>query len=66
MESRGRSDDQPAVMVERLAVCEKENKPLLDYDAARGVRNADASGSADAVFETVRAIVKERSARFEK
>ena len=29
MESRGRSDDQPAVMVERLAVCEKENKPLV-------------------------------------
>jgi adenylate kinase len=66
MQSRERADDRPEVIVERLAVYEKETKPLLDYYAAGGVENIDASGTADSVFEKVRAILKAHSARRER
>lgn len=57
MGSRGRADDKPEVIAERLAVYDKETKPLLDYYAARGVKNIEASGTPEAVFEKVRAII---------
>jgi len=56
---RGRADDKPEVIVERMAVYDKETKPLLDYYAARGVRNIDSIGTPEAVFEKVRAIIRE-------
>jgi len=65
MASRERADDRPEVIVERLAVYVKETRPLLDYYAARGVENIEASGTVEAVFEKVRAILKDHSARRE-
>ena len=57
MGSRGRADDTPEVIAERLAVYNNETKPLLDYYAARGVKDIDASGTPEVVFGKVRAII---------
>lgn len=57
MGSRRRADDTPEVIAERLAVYNKETKPLLDHYAARGVKNIDASGAPEAVFDKIRATI---------
>jgi adenylate kinase len=58
MANRGRADDQPQVVAERLAVYERETKPLLDFYAAHGVKNIESTGTPDQIFQRVRAILQ--------
>lgn len=53
---RGRKDDQPAVLAERLKGYWKTTDPLLDYYRKRGVLHViDGQGTTDQVFDRIRA-----------
>jgi adenylate kinase len=53
-----RSDDAEDVVRDRLAVYEKQTRPLVDYYAERGVlRPINGTGSPNEVFERVRRLV---------
>jgi adenylate kinase len=58
MSTRGRADDQPAVIAERLEVYERETKPLLDFYAAGGVKNIDSTGTPEQIYQRVRVILQ--------
>lgn len=52
---RGRKDDQPAVLAERLKGYWKTTSPLLDYYRKRGVLHViDGQGTTDQVFDRIR------------
>jgi len=59
LSGRGRADDKPEVIMERLAVYDRETKPLLDYYASGNLENITEHGAPDAVYAKVReAILK--------
>ena len=63
MLARKREDDDPAVFAKRIASFEVQTAPLLDYYAGQGkLASIDGLGTAEEIFERVRAAVK----RFER
>jgi adenylate kinase len=63
MLARKREDDDPAVFAKRIASFEVQTAPLLDYYTGQGkLASIDGLGTADEIFERVRAAVK----RFER
>lgn len=53
---RGRNDDRPAVLAERLKSYWETTSPLLDYYRKRGVLHViDGQGTTDQVFDRIRA-----------
>jgi len=59
LSGRGRADDKPEVILERLAVYDHETKPLLDYYATGNLETITEHGAPDAVYAKVReAILK--------
>jgi adenylate kinase len=54
---RGRADDKPETVRERLRVYDTETKPLLDFYASRGLENVDGTGTPDEIFARVRAAI---------
>jgi adenylate kinase len=55
MSGRGRADDQPETVRERLRVYHRETEPLVAYYAQRGLlRRVDGSGDPDAVHRALR------------
>ncbi|MGD9721865.1 MAG: adenylate kinase [Pirellulales bacterium] len=54
--ARGRADDRPDVIRERLAQYARQTAPLSDYYRGRGVLHAvDGGGTPDEVFERIQA-----------
>ncbi|MDO8588650.1 MAG: adenylate kinase [Armatimonadota bacterium] len=54
-----REDDRPEAIRNRLRVYEEKTAPVISYYAGNSVlRNVDASGAADMVFERVEAVLK--------
>jgi adenylate kinase len=63
MLARKREDDDPEIFAKRIASFEVQTAPLLDYYARQGkLASIDGLGTADEIFERVRAAVK----RFER
>ena len=63
MLARGREDDDPEVFGKRIASFEVQTAPLLDYYARQGkLASIDGLGTADQIFDRVKAAVK----RFEQ
>ncbi|NBV44610.1 MAG: adenylate kinase [Planctomycetia bacterium] len=59
MLARGRSDDDPSVFATRIASFELQTAPLLAYYARQGkLVSIDGMGSADAIFERVKASIR--------
>ncbi|HVX10827.1 MAG TPA: adenylate kinase [Pirellulales bacterium] len=55
---RGRNDDQPAVIAERLRGFRKATRPLVDYYRDKGLLHViDGRGTPDQVFERIRAVI---------
>jgi adenylate kinase len=55
---RGRNDDQPAVIAERLRGFVKATRPLVDYYREKGLLHViDGRGTPDQVFERIRAVI---------
>jgi adenylate kinase len=55
---RGRSDDEPQVVRQRLRTYRERTEPLLDYYRSRGVlQTVDGVGTEDEVFERMKAAV---------
>lgn len=64
MIARGRGDDQPAVIRERMATYHRQTKPLVDYYQQRGsLASIDALGTVDEVFNRLTAAVDRLAAR---
>ena len=56
--ARGRSDDQPEVISQRLVGYHRQTEPLLEYYGAKGMlRTIDGSGTIDRVFSQTRAVL---------
>ncbi len=59
LSGRGRADDKPEAIIERLKVYDHETKPLLDYYASGNLETIIEHGAPDAVYAKVReAILK--------
>ena len=59
MLARKREDDDPEIFANRIASFEVQTAPLLDYYAQQGkLASIDGLGTADEIFERVRAAVK--------
>ena len=55
---RGRPDDRPAVIAERLKTYRQATRPLLDYYRRKGLLHMiDGQGTPEQVFERIRAVV---------
>ena len=55
---RGRADDQPEVIRQRLVAYRKQTEPLLAYYGGRGLlRSIDGLGTVDEVFDRARAVL---------
>ncbi|HEX7381821.1 MAG TPA: adenylate kinase [Nevskiaceae bacterium] len=53
-QEEGRSDDQPAVIRDRIAVYKAETQPLLDYYRAQGkLVTVEGSGTLDAIYARI-------------
>lgn len=66
MLARKREDDDPEIFAKRIASFEVQTAPLLDYYARQGkLASIDGLGTADEIFDRVRAAIKrfERAAR---
>ena len=65
LKDRGRPDDQPEVVAERLKTYWDQTRPLLDYYRRRGIlETVRGEGTIDEVFERVaKAVDKPRSGR---
>jgi len=66
MLARGREDDDPEIFAKRIASFEVQTAPLLDYYGRQEkLASIDGLGTADEIFERVRAAVRrfERSLR---
>jgi adenylate kinase len=56
---RGRSDDQPEVIRQRLVAYRKQTEPLLEYYGEQGLlKTIDGGASIDEVFHRVRAVLE--------
>lgn len=55
---RGRADDKPDTVRERLRVYDTQTKPLLDYYGSRGLVQVDGTGSPDEVWARVREAIR--------
>ena len=59
MLARGREDDDPEIFSNRIASFEAQTAPLLDYYGRQGkLASIDGLGTADQIFERVKAAVK--------
>jgi adenylate kinase len=55
---RGRADDQPEVIRERLAAYRRQTEPLLEYYGKAGLlKSVDGLGTVDEIFERVKAVL---------
>jgi adenylate kinase len=55
---RGRADDTPEVIRQRLVAYRQQTQPLLDYYARRGLlKSVDGLGSIEEIFERIRAVL---------
>jgi len=58
---RGRSDDTPRLIVERLQSYWDQTRPLLDYYAHKGIlESVDGQGGPDEVFARIEAAIRRR------
>jgi len=58
LSERGREDDDPGVVRQRLRQFEVATKPLLDYYADRNLlRTVDGTGSPEEVFERIKSVL---------
>jgi adenylate kinase len=63
MIARGRGDDQPDVIRQRMATYEQQTKPLSDYYHGRKLlHRINAMGTVDEVFSRLRKIVEQMPA----
>ncbi len=59
-DSRGRADDQPEVVRERLNQYRRLTQPLVDYYRQQGLLHTiDGTGSTDEVFARIKTVLKE-------
>jgi adenylate kinase len=57
---RGRADDTPEVIRQRLVAYREQTKPLLDYYGQRGsLQSIDGLGSVDEIFARAKAVLDE-------
>jgi adenylate kinase len=55
---RGRADDQPEVIRQRLVAYRKQTEPLLEYYGKQGLlRTVDGQGTVDDVFDRLKAVL---------
>lgn len=55
---RGRADDKPEVIRQRLVAYRQQTEPLLDYYGKRGLLTTiDGLGTPDEIFERIRAVL---------
>ncbi|NQT16025.1 MAG: adenylate kinase [Planctomycetes bacterium] len=55
---RGRADDQPEVIRQRLVAYRQQTEPLLEYyGKANLLKSTDGTGSIDGIFERIKAIL---------
>ncbi len=55
---RGRADDAPEVIRQRLAAYREQTEPLLEYYGKRGLlESIDGAGSVDEIFDRARAVL---------
>lgn len=58
LSGRGRTDDRPEVVRQRLVAYQQQTAPLLDYYGRRGLlRKIDGLGSIDEIFARVQAVL---------
>jgi adenylate kinase len=58
LSGRGRTDDQPAIVAERLKTYWSATRPLLDYYRQNGLlRTIDGTGTPDQVFERITTVL---------
>jgi adenylate kinase len=63
LSGRGRNDDRPEIIAERLKSYWEQTRPLLDYYRKRGLlKTVDGSGSPDEVFERIKAALPDPGA----
>jgi adenylate kinase len=61
LSGRGRTDDRPEVIAERLKAYWSQTRPLTDYYTQRGLlQTIDGIGSPDEVFERIKSAVDKR------
>jgi len=59
--ARGRPDDKPEIIAQRIESYRKQTQPLLDYYAERGIlERVSGDGSADEVFARIKHLVTQR------
>jgi adenylate kinase len=57
---RGRADDNPAVIRQRLVAYRQQTEPLLDYYRRRGLlQSIDGLGTVDEIFDRAKAVLEE-------
>ena len=55
---RGRADDKPEVIRQRLVAYRQQTEPLLDYYGKAGLlKSVDGLGSVDEIFERIKAVL---------
>ena len=55
---RGRTDDTPEVIRQRLVAYRKQTEPLLDYYGRRGtLKSIDGLGTVDEIFNRAKAVL---------
>ena len=55
---RGRADDKPEVIRQRLVAYRRQTEPLVEYYGKAGlVRSVDGLGSMDEVFQRIKAVL---------
>ncbi len=58
LSGRGRADDTPEVIRQRLVAYRDQTEPLLDYYRRQGLlRSIDGLGTVDEIFERIRAVL---------
>jgi adenylate kinase len=56
---RGRADDTPEVIRQRLVAYRKQTEPLLDYYGRRGtLKSIDGLGTVDEIFARAKAVLE--------
>ncbi len=55
---RGRADDKPEVIRQRLVAYRQQTEPLLDYYAERGLlKSIDGLGTVDEIFDRAKTVL---------